>query len=332
MFVFVYLLIIFICLLFEGFFACTEMSIISSNKHKIKYLAGQGNISAVRLRKLLAMPERFLGTTLVGVNFAIIISSAVASRLLSEFVPDKAVNLGTTFFMLPLILFFGEIIPMTFGRLHSTQLSLILITPLYWAYYLLFPFVIFFSKMSELVLKMFKLDFRKKNKLMTRDELLYLLEQEAGKSFFSDYNDELIKRVFQFQNLLVDTLMVPFNKVIAVEADASCAEVIEVMHESGFSRIPVYKESSDRVCGIIRPYDLINVDLKKSVSEYMADPFVIRRFTPVLRVLLDMQVNGRQMAIVEDNNKKAVGFITMEDIMEKIVGNITDEYDAGIAR
>ena len=328
MFILVYLIIIFFCLFFEVFFACSEMAIISSNKMKIKYLANQGNSSAVKLRKLLARPERFLGTTLVGVNLAIIISSAFASRLFAELLPGKAVNLVTTVFMLPLILFFGEIIPMTFGRLHSNQLSLMLITPLYWAYYLLFPFVVFFSKLSEWILKLFKLDFRGKTLYMTRDELLYLLEQEASKTFFSNYNDELIKRIFQFQNLVVSSIMIPINKVVSVDAEVSCADVIQTMHESSYSRIPVYLNSPDKICGIVRPYDLINVDIKKPISKYAAKPFVINQFTPVLRVLLDLQVNGKQMVIVEDNNKKTVGIITMEDIMEKIVGNITDEYDS----
>ena len=221
MFVVVYLSIIFICLSFEAFFACTEMSVISSNKLKIKYLANQGNKSAVKLRRLLAKPERFLGTTLVGVNLAIIISSTFASRLLSEFLPDHLVHFSTTVCMLPLILFFGEIIPMTFGRLHSTQLSLILINPLFIAYYLLFPFVIFFSKMSELILKLFKFDFRRKKLYMTRDELLYLLEQEANKTIFSNYSDKLVSRIFQFQNLLVNTVMVPLEKVVCVDASVS---------------------------------------------------------------------------------------------------------------
>ena len=94
--------------------------------------------------------------------------------------------------------------------------------------------------------------------------------------------------------------------------------LIKTMHESGFSRIPVYLNSPDKICGIIRPFDLINVDKKKPVNKYAAQPLVMNQFTPILRVLLELQVNARQMVILEDNNKKTVGIITMEDIMKKL--------------
>ncbi len=324
-----YILMIAVCLLFEGFFSGIEMAVISSNKLKIRFLANKGNDAAKRVKKFLAKPQLFLATTLVGVNLAIIISSAIASRMMSMLVPDEFVQIATTALMLPLILFFGEIIPMTTGRLHATRLSLVGVRLLQLAYYCLFPLVKLFSWLSEKIIALCGINLSKKNPFLTRDELLYILEHEAERKILSQYDSGIIKKIFHFQNVVVENVMVPLDKVVMVEASVSCKEVMKLMQKSGFSRMPVYDQSTTNLVGVIRPAELLNADLNKPVKKYIIKPFHVKEYTPIVRVLWDLQMNGRQMVIVEDTHRKSVGILTLEDIMEKVVGNIIDEYDSG---
>lgn len=319
--------IIVLCLMLEGFFAGTEMSVISSNKLKIRFLASKGNHAAMRVKKFLAKPQLFLATTLVGANLAIISSSAVASRMMSLIVPTEFVQIATTCLMLPLVLFFGEIVPMSIGRLHATKLSLVMVLPLRVAYFLLFPLVKFFSWLAERIITLFGINLTRKNPFLTRDELLYILEHEAEREVLSKYDSGIIKKIFHFQNVVVENVMVPLERVVKVEAQTNCREVVKLMQESGFSRIPLFEDTPHNITGIIRPAELLNADLDKPAKRYAIKPFRVRQYTPIIRVLWDLQMNGRQMVLVEDVHKKIVGILTMEDIMEKVVGNITDEYD-----
>jgi putative hemolysin len=311
----------------EAFFAGTEMSIISGNKLKMRYLAKKGNKAAQKIETLLKKPQLFLSTTLVGVNLGIIIASTLASRLISQWAPAHLVNVYTTFIMLPLILFFGEIIPMTIGRTYSTKLSLILIYPLSLAYYVLYPVIRLFSLISEQIAGLFKLNRQHKNPFLTREELMFILEDEIKRGSESEYEKEIIKKIFQFQDITVDDIMIPLNKVICVEASTPCKTVIELMHTSGFSRLPVYEGNPENMIGIIRTNKLLRAEYDKPVRKYIFKPYTAMQSTPIRNILWDLQLNGRQMVIVHDTQNKAVGMVTLEDIMERVVGSIMDEYD-----
>lgn len=324
----VYLAIILVCLMTEGFFAGTEMAVISSNKFKLRYLANKGHKGAQKINRLMKKPQLFLATTLVGVNLSIIISSAVATHALSHFLPEKLVNITATAVMLPLILFFGEIVPMTLGRTYSTKLSLILITPLYMAHYLLYPLVRTFSWISEKIVMLLNVDIKKKDFYVTREELVHILEEETKDKIEHDHEDGIIKKIFHFQNILVEQIMVPLKDAVSVEGNICCETVINIMQRSGFSRIPVYEKNLHNIIGIVRPSELILAQLEKPVKEYLSKPYRVYQKTPLIVILWELQLNGIQMVIVEDLKGNALGLVTLEDIMEKVVGSIKDEYDA----
>ncbi len=322
-----FIILIIICLFLEGFFSGTEMALVSSNKLKIRYLASKGNINAMRLKKILKSPQNFLATTLVGVNLSVITSSAVATMLVSKIFPGESVSLITTVILLPFIIFFGELVPMTIGRTYATRLSLLLITPLLIMQYLLYPLVKFFSFMSEKIVRILRLPLTNKNPFPTREELIYIIEHETGKDLLHKSETETIKKVFNFHKIIAQQIMLPIDKSIYTESSSLCSDVIEIMHKSGFSRIPVYEDELSNVIGIIRSTELLYAELSKPVKKYMVKPFRIPENTPIINILWEMQMNSRQMAIVVNKNKKAVGILTLEDIMEKVVGSITDEYD-----
>ncbi len=319
-----FLLVIIFCLVLEGFFAGAETAIMSVKKLKIKYLAETGNKRAKKLRDLLDNPKIFLSTVLIGVNIAVIIGSAFASRLVSSFVPQNFVSLCTTLFVLPLALFFGEIVPKVIARLYSTKVSLHSVRPLYLSYYLLYPFVKLFSWLSEKIAWILGVNIVDKDDFVSRKELLYLLEDGTSES---DVDSKIIKKIFNFRHILTNQIMVPLSKVKSVDASTTCREVLETMHKSGYSRIPVYDRHPRRIVGLVRPTDLINADMDKLVSRYMVIPYKVKENSHIINLLWNLQMKGRQMVVIENTFKSAVGILTLEDIMEKVVGSINDEYD-----
>lgn len=323
-----YMAIIVACLLIEGFFAGTEMSIISGNKLKYRYLARKGHRGAIKLQNLLKKPQLLLATTLVGVNLAIIISSAVASRMLSQWVPEHLVNIATTALMLPIILFFGEVVPMTISRTYATKISLVLIHPLLVAHYLLYPIIVSFSWISERITNMLRLNPTNKSPFITREELIFVLEDEIKRGGISKHDQGIVKKIFTFQELLVDQIMVPLEKVVAVEAQTPCKTVLAIMRDSGFSRLPVYEKEPSNIIGIVRPARLLRADLDFPISQYMFKLYAVRQLTPVRDILWNLQMNGRQMVVIQNKQRQAIGIVTLEDIMERVVGSIMDEYDA----
>lgn len=323
---FLFLLII-LCIMLEGFFACTEMAIVSSNKLKIRYLATKGNFYALRLKRILKTPQVFLATTLVGVNLSVITSSAVATMLVSKIVPGEFASLTTTLILLPFIMFFGELIPMTIARSYATRISLLFIIPLYIMHYILYPLVKFFSFTADKIVHILKLRYNDKNPFPTREELLYILEYEAGKNILQKSDTEVIKKIFEFNKIVAGQIMLPIQKAICAESMQPCTDIVGIMQKSGFSRIPVYENEISNIIGIIRPPELLNADLSKPVKKYIIKPFCVSADTPLINILWKLQMNGRQMVIVHNRQKKAVGIVTLEDIMEKVVGSITDEYD-----
>ncbi|MCB1196113.1 DUF21 domain-containing protein, partial [bacterium] len=174
----IYIFVILISLSLKSFFTCAEMSLISSNKFKLHFLASEGNVLAQKALKLLAKPQLYLSTTLVGNNLSLIIASAVVSRLISQTVPEQWVNLATSTIMLPATLFLTELIPMSIGRLNATRLSLNLIRPLYYALYILYPFVKGFSFLSEKVVRLLGLKINEAQPFPSRDEIQHILESE----------------------------------------------------------------------------------------------------------------------------------------------------------
>ena len=322
-----YLLVIIISLLLKSFFAGAEMALISSNKLKLRFLASRGNKAAQKVMSILSKPQIFLSTALIGNNLSLIIVSAFVSRLIASILPGQWVHIATSSLMLPVVLFFTEIIPMSIGRLNATRLSLRVIRLLYFSYYVLFPLVKFFSFLSEKIVTGFRLTIKEKQPFPTREEMQCILESETQDQFILEEETGMIKKVLQFHKILVDDVMIPMDKVVSANATETCANVIQTMQQSGFSRIPVYDGSIANVIGVIIPRELLNAAMSQPVKRYLKKPYSVPLKTPIITVLWDLQMNARQTVIVRDEAAQALGILTLEDIMEKVVGSITDEYD-----
>ncbi len=233
-------IIIVLSLAMQAFFASSEMGIISSNRIKISHRSLQGDKRASHLEKLLNNPERLLGTTLVGVNIAVIVGSSITAGVASRFFKNPDVVAAvSTIIMLPLVLIFGQIVPMTFARRNSTAFSLAVALPLKTAYFILFPLVFVASRLANLFSKLFRGKQPKKSHFVTREELKFLIKEGMKKGVVDDMVKEMAYEIFDFGKTDAEDIMVPLKSVVSVSKDATVSELIRIIVNTGYSWIPV---------------------------------------------------------------------------------------------
>ena len=325
------IIIIVAALLGEAFFAGSETGIVSTNRIKLAARADKGDRRAVIIKNFLDNPQRFLGTTLVGVNLSVIISSSVASGLVvrSLVAPDYA-PLTTTAIMLPLILIFGEIIPKAIFRQYADVVSLWAAYPLRVAYIILFPIVWVATKFSSLVSMVFTRSKAEKNPYVTREEMRILLGESAKEGFLTTDELKMAYEVFDFGITDARSVMVPLSSIVSASHKAAKNELAELIAMSGYSRIPVYKDKPDNIIGTVQVSDLITEGTEDyGIAGIMRKPYIVDEAKNIDELLKEFQTNQKNIAIVTNKQNQAVGIVTLEDIVEEIVGEIEDEYDAG---
>lgn len=322
--------IIILCIFLEGFFAGSEIGIISCNRIRMSNLADKKDKKARIVISFLENPERFLGTTLVGVNLSVIIGSSIATGIVSKFVTTPGHDaLITTIIILPLVLIFGEIIPKIVYQQYPNALSYSSAYPLRIAYFVLFGFVFIATKIAWLISMIFTRGRRvKKNPYVSREEIRLLLLEAAKDGILDKSEIDMTGEIFDFGRTNVHSVMVPIDKVISAKDTSSIKDIIDIIARSGYSRIPIYKDKQDNIIGNVEMSDLAREDIKsKELAEFIKPPYKIDADKKLEDVLKDFQVNQENMALVLDKKGKAIGIATIEDIVEEIVGEIEDEYD-----
>jgi CBS domain containing-hemolysin-like protein len=311
----------------QAFFAASEMGIISSNRIKLSHRALQGDKRAGHLERLLENPEKLLGTTLVGVNIAVIVGSSIAAGMASKFFknPEAAAAISTLI-MLPLVLIFGQILPMTFARKNATPFSLAIAFPVKAAYFILFPLVFIAGKVANFFSKLFRGKRAKKSHFVTRDELKLLIKEGMKKGIADEMIMDMAYEIFDFGKTDAEDIMVPIHNVVSASKDETVDGVIRVIADTGYSWIPIYSEQPESIIGVVKATDLLTEDLAKKAMNVMRPCYLVREDDLLEDVLKKMQADKVNFAVVSDLKGKLVGIVTLEDIIEEIVGEIEDEY------
>ncbi len=327
MFLFFAVFLVILSLGMQAFFAGSEMGIISSNRIKISHRALQGDKRAVYLEKLLENPEKLLGTTLVGVNIAVIVGSSVAAGVASRFFKSaEAAAVVSTLVILPLVLIFGQILPMTFARKNSTSFSLAVSFPIKAAYSILFPLAFLAGKLANFFSRLFRGKRAKKSHFVTREELKLLIKEGMKKGVVDDMVMGMAYEIFDFGKTDAEDIMVPIKNVISASKDTTVDELIRIIVNTGYSWIPIYSESPDYIIGIIKATDLLIESAEEKALNVMRPCYLIKENELLEGVLKKMQQDKTNFAIVSDLTGKVTGIVTLEDIIEEIVGEIEDEY------
>lgn len=324
-------IIIFICILSEGFFAGSETGVVSCNRIRMSHLADKKDKRAKIVMSFLENPEGLLSTTLVGVNLSVIIGSSIATYIMSKFtaIPGRDALLATIM-VLPLVLIFGEMTPKIIYKQHPDTLSLLSAYPLKIASVALFPFVSIATKLGLFITKIFAAKTGIKIPFMTREEIRLVMLEAEKEGILDKLKINLTAEIFNFGKRSVKSVMVPLDMVISASDQFTVKDIINLISESGYSRIPVYSDREDNIIGIVDMSDLADEDIEKTeLDNIILAPFKVEETRTLEDVLKDFQHNGANIAVVTDKAGKAIGIATVEDVVEEIFGEIEDEYDVG---
>lgn len=318
-----------VCLILQAFFAGAEMAIISCNRIKVRHRAEMGERRARIVQRFLEEPRNLLATTLVGYNLAVVTGSCVLNRVISNFVPPGTENIFSLAINWPLVLIIGQIVPMSYGRQHADRISLIVARPLLVASYLLFPLASIASLLGRSISMIFTRGRAKRNPFVTREELELMLKESHDSGVLEKDEKEMIEQIFHFGTTTARQVMVPLIDLHAAPETATADQVRALIATVSHSRIPLYRDRIDRITGTVHATDLIGIPGDTPVKNISSPSYCIPGSASIEAVFAELQRNKRHMAIVVDEYGGADGILTLEDIVEQIVGEIGDEHDVG---
>lgn len=342
---FIELFVIFLLILVNGFFAASEIALISLRKSRVRHLVKTGSAAAKRVQKLQEEPERFLatvqiGVTLVGTLASVLggviaveriepVLSAVSVGFISRAAEPLAVGVVVTMITY-ITLVAGELAPKSLAIRYSEQIAFFTAAPID-ALARMFRWVLRILNVSNnLVLRLFHIPAQEEPSLVSEDEVKYLIREGRKTGVFEPSEEDLIHSVFKFTDTIVREIMVPRTDITAVDARSGIDAILGVMNEKGFSRLPVYSGSIDNVIGVVYLKDILPLHVRDRpfrLDAVMRKPYVVPPNKSVSVLLREMRERRMHLVLVGDEYGGIDGLVTMEDLIEEIVGDIRDEQE-----
>ncbi len=331
------LIILFILILLSGFFSSAETALMTVNKLRIRSLAEDGNKRAITVNKLIEHPAKMLSAILIGNNIVNLTASSISTTLATDLANKSglgievslAVGIATGIITL-MILIFGEITPKTLATIHAESLSLRYGTVIFYFTKLFTPFIFLINKLSIGLLLVFRVNPNNKPQQITENELRTIVDVSHEEGVIESEERKMITNVVDFGDSIAKDVMVPRIDVEFAQIDLSYDELVQLFSENMFSRLPVYADTRDNVLGIINLKDVFFYQGEKSefhISDIMREPYFTYEFKHTSELLTEMKQEHIAMAVVMDEYGSTAGVITLEDLIEEIVGDIRDEYD-----
>lgn len=311
------------CIISEAFFAGSELAILSADQRVLEGQAAGGDVAARRVLWFKQHPDQLFGTTLIGTNMSTVSGSTVASLSLMTVDPTHG-EWWAMLIMSPLVLMGGEILPKSVAQNHAVTMAKRLSRPLSLFNRAFKPVIWLIERYTGFLSR--SLNLKGTEHAITRDELIYLVRDEE--SDLEETERDLIERIFAFQKLEAEDIMVPLIEVEALPQEATVSDGAAFIREHGFSRIPVYEQRVDQILGVVHHLDLLNAESEEvTLKELMRPVIYAPEVQDVHELLSDVQSSSASLVIVVDEFGGAVGLITLEDMIEEIVGEIDDEFD-----
>lgn len=322
------IVIVLVLLCLSAFFSSAETALTTVNKMRIRTLAESGDKRALMVMKVIEDPGKMLSTILVGNNIVNLSASSLMTTLTMQVFGSAAVGVATGILTL-LILVFGEITPKTVSTLYAEKIALAYASMIYWLMVVMTPVIFVVNQLSLGVLFLFRVDPNKKRDAITEDELRTIVEVSHEEGVIEIEEKKMINNVFDFGDSVARDIMVPRIDMVFVDVNATYDELMEIFSQEKFTRMPVYEESTDNVIGIINMKDLILFDKDRefSVREFLRQPLYTYEYKKTAELMVEMRKTFNNIVIVLDEYGATAGLITLEDMLEEIVGEIRDEYD-----
>ncbi len=322
-----WIFVIVMCVLFEGFFSGTETAMVSLDRARIKALSEKGSKREVLLHAVIRSPERFFSTTLLGTNICVVLGNAIATFLIINHL-GEGYKYITILIMTPVILVLGEIVPKTVYRYRAEQIAPYLVYPLRTISMIFYPFVAALSWATRLFVKLLGMEGAHLRPHTTREDLENYLAMWNLDSGLRTAEKKIVERIFDFTETEVEDIMIPLINVAALEIGDGIDEAIRLAQKTGYSRIPVYSEEAYNIIGIVHAFDLLTAREKaQGLKDIMRQAPYVPNTAPVDELLRKLRTEGNSIAIVVNEYGGTIGIVTLEDILEEVVGEIYDEYD-----
>ena len=322
------ILIVIGLLALSAFFSSSETAMVTVNKIRVRNLADAGLSSAVVLSKILDNQPKMLSAILIGNNIVNLSASSLMTVIVTKAFGDRFVGIATGVLTL-LVLLFGEITPKTTATLYAETIALRFAKPIYALMQVLTPVIFIVNKMSLAVLMVLHIDPNKKQDAITENELRTIVEVSHEEGVIESDEKKMIYNVFDFGDSVAKDIMVPRIDMTFVDVGATYEEVISVFREEKYTRYPVFEETTDNVIGTINIKDLLLAEPGQNfcLRDYLREPLYTYEFKKTTELMVELRKTQNNIAIVLDEYGATAGLITLEDMLEEIVGEIRDEYD-----
>lgn len=341
------ILVLIVLIFLNAFFAASEMALVSLNDNKIKLMADSGNKKAKMVQALLTEPSRFLATIQIGITLAGFLASAFAAGSFAGRLAEVLYNLGlpldqgtletisTVIITLVLSYFtlvLGELVPKRLALQKAEKISFIAVTPLTILSKITSPFVKFLTMSTNFIVRLFGLDPNADDEEVTEEEIRMMVDVGQEKGAIQETEKEMINNIFEFDNKTVSDIMTHRTNIIALPVEMSLKETVHIVNVEKYTRFPVYEENIDNIIGILHVKDLIQFlesgDKEAfNLHDMVREQYYVLESIKIDQLFRDMQKNNVHLAIVIDEYGGTDGIVTIEDLIEEIVGNIFDEYD-----
>jgi CBS domain containing-hemolysin-like protein len=318
--------LVLVMLVLSAFFSGSETAVVSCSKVRLRHRAELGSWRARVLERMLASSEHFFSVVLVGTNISVIVCTASATALAVSLFGSSGAVIATVV-MTPLILIIGEVIPKSAFLYHADRVSLISAPLLRFMSFVLWPLVWPATLLAQSLLRLSGARGSRYSLISSREELIYLYRRGRTEGATERRERLIIDRIFRFRNVRASDLMVPRDHVVSFPVTASVGEVIAEANKHTFSRFPITSPDGGRIVGVISLFDLLGLDGGEPLDSFMQAPFLAGEDDSAESLLLMMKEISIHLAVVIGSDGAFLGIVTLENVIESVVGDIANEYE-----
>lgn len=322
------LVIIVILLILSAFFSSAETAFMSVNRIRIKTLVDDGDKRAAKVASILDNTSKMLSAILIGNNIVNIFASSLTTTLVARYFNSSAVGIATGTLTL-IVLIFGEITPKTMATIHAERIAFLYADIIAFIMVIFTPIIFIVNGLASVLLKLFRINTTNPKNAMTENEIRTIVEESYEDGEIETEEKQMINNVFDFGDALAKDIMIPRIDMTMADINSTYEEIIELFKQNKYTRFPIYDGSTDNVVGILNIKDLLLYDAKEGfcIRDIMREPYFTYEYKNTAKLLEDLRSTSNTIAIVIDEYGSTVGIITLEDLLEEIVGEIRDEYD-----
>ena len=323
------ILVLIILAVVSFFFSSAETSIIGLSKIRLRHMLQKGIKRAQSVQRLVTKLDKVIAAILIGNNLVNIAISSIVTGIFVQVYGYRWGVVVSTFVTTIILLIFCEVTPKILAAKHSEKVALITAPIMEGVVIVLKPIIAFFIGISNFLLKVFGVGHSKRSPLITEEELRTMIEMGKEEGFLSEEERKMLHRIFEFGDTLLSDVMVTKDKMVAVNINTNSEDLLDLFVEEGHARLPVYSDSLDNIVGIVYARDLLYILREKGLfllQDLVHDACYVSGSMRVSELLKRFQTEKIQIAIIVDKEKKALGLVTLEDLLEEIVGEIEEKH------